>query len=472
MGDGFSVTFRHDRFKHGGAAGVVRHSIRSVEEKHGIYRNHSNEKIDPKRTAANTVLVNDGQGGFKEAETVREVHDYRRRLVNKRKDTRKLRDNQISHMETLVQLDGDFAGTAVEFLNDSRGTADESRRLLQVLTDHVVDMVGQERINYIALHVDETSPHVHIGWTPLAEDGSLEYRKVIGDTYIDKTGKSRGLLTKKMLSDQQKDVRQLMNDNGYPAVEVFSSPKHEKHEVYKRQQQNLEIKFAERENDIKQREDKCDLREYRVSRREQTVKDEKSKLETERDDFAQEMDKQRQELDTQRRQHQEAVRKQKEDFDKREKALKEKTEADQQKLSNERDAMLTEVQERKDSLGERENSVQQWEERQVKTRKAVAKFMNSRYFTNAMKYPMDMPREQSDFVKAVSDLYADIRPTGLEPTHSTPSDRARSRSEATTSRAKPRTPTKHVQRRKPDIVREMEEARAKKNKGGGDSPDY
>lgn len=101
--------------------------------------------------------------------------------------------------------------------------------------------------------------------------------------------------------------------------------------------------------------------------------------------------------------------------------------------------------------------------------------MQSRYYRNAVEHPMEVSREQAAFVKEVGDLYADIRPTGLEPTRSTPSDRARSRSEATTSRAKPRTPTKHAQRRKPDIVREIEEARAKKGKGkppGGDSPDF
>lgn len=460
MSKGYSVTMRHEPYKHGAASGIVRHSIRSVEEEHGTFRNHSNEKIVAGRTRENIVVVNDGQGGFKEPDSPDEVHAYRKSMIAQRADKRKLRSNQLTHMETIVQLDGDFAGTAIEYLNDSRGTRDEAAFLFDVLTEHVVEKVGQKNVNYIALHLDETSPHVHIGWTPLAENGSLDYRAVIGEMRKWKDGRTRGTLTPKMMSDQHKEVRDLMNKHGYPAVEVFSSKDHEKHEVYKRQQEQLDAAFSERESKVTQREDDCEEREVKVKQREDDHEEAKKQLATERDDFAKEMDKQRRELDTQRRQHQEAVRKQKEE------------------LENERATKLNDVE-------SREKSVREWEERLKKTSKAISTFMHSRYYRNAQKYPMDVPRDQAAFVKEVGELYQDIRPTVLEPTRSTPSDRARSRSEATTSRAKPRTPTKRAKKPKSDILRDIEEARAKKRKGqpegggkgdgkpsGGDSPDF
>lgn len=465
MSKGYSVTMRHESYKHGAASGIVRHSIRSVEEEHGTFRNHSNEKIVAGRTRENMVVVNDGQGGFKEPDSPDEVHAYRKSMIAQRADKRKLRSNQLTHMETIVQLDGDFAGTAVEFLNDSRGTRDEATFLLDVLTEHVVEKVGQKNVNYIALHLDETSPHVHIGWTPLAENGSLDYRAVIGEMRTWKDGRTRGTLTPKMMSDQHKEVRELMNKHGYPAVEVFSSKDHEKHEVYKRQQEQLDAAFSERESKVTQREDDCEVREVKVKQREDDHEEAKKQFATERDDFAKEMDKQRQKLDTQRRQHQEAVRKQKEDFDKREKALKEKEATQKQRLDTERATKLKDVESREKSVGE-------WEQRLKKTRKAISTFMNSRYWTNAIEHPMDVPREQSDFVKAVSDLHAEIRPTGLEPTRSTPSDRARSRSEATANHAKPRTPKKTAKAPKSDILRDIEEARRKKRQGGNGSPDF
>lgn len=469
---GYSVTVRHDHFKQGAAGGVLRHAIRSVEEEHEIFREHSNKNIDATRTSENIVLVNDGNGGFKEADSPDEAMQHRRSRLAKRADKRKLRSNQNTHMETLLQLDSEFTGSSEEFLSDAKGTADETRELLQVLTNHIVDKVGQENVNYIALHVDETSPHVQIGWTPLAEDGSLDFRKILGETKLwKKDNRMRGTLTKKMMSDHHKEVRALLNEHGYPAVEVFSTPQHEEHAPYKRQQAQLDAQLIERQYKVEQREKDCELLERRVSRREDALTKDKEKLSTERETFEKQRQEQQRKLAAQQQQLNEVARRQREEFEKREKALQEKIEADQQKISNERDEMLAKVQEREDSVGERENSVRGWEERQVKTRKAVAKFMQSRYYRNAVEHPMEVSREQAAFVKEVGDLYADIRPTGLESTRSTPSDRARSRSEATTSRAKPRTPTKHVQRRKSDIIREIEEARARKRRQQQQSPE-
>lgn len=487
---GYSVTVRHDHFKQGAAGGVLRHAIRSVEEEHGIFREHSNKNIDATRTNENVVLVNDGQGGFKQADSPDEAMQHRRSRLAKRADKRKLRSNQNTHMETLLQLDSEFAGSSEEFLSDAKGTADETRRLLQVLTDHIVDKVGQENVNYIALHVDETSPHVQIGWTPLAEDGSLDFRKILGETKLwKKDGRMRGTLTKKMMSDHHKEVRALLNEHGYPAVEVFSTPQHEDHAPYKRQQAQLDAQLTERQFNVEQRESDCDLREQRITRREKKYSTDKQQL----DNARATLDNERAAFETQKQEQQsaheaeqqrlnEVARRQREDFEKREKELKDKKAADQQQIKNERESMLSEienerdtrlseVQEREDSLGQREQAVSERENEQKRLRKVISGFMNSRYYQNAQKHPMDVPRDQAAFVKEVGELYQDIRPTGLEPTHNTPSDRARSRSEATTTRAKPRTPTKRAKRPKPDILREMEEARRKKQ-GGNGSPDY
>lgn len=490
---GYSVTVRHDHYKQGGAAGVMRHAIRSVEEEHGIFREHSNKNIDAQRTSENVVLVNDGQGGFKKADTPQEAMQHRKSRLALRADKRKLRSNQNTHMETLLQLDSEFAGSSEEFLSDAKGTADETRRLLQVLTDHVVDKVGQENVNYIALHVDETSPHVQIGWTPLAEDGSLDFRKILGEVKLwKKDNRMRGTLTKTMMSEQHKEVRALLNEHGYPAVEVFSTPQHEEHAPYKRQQQQLDAKLMEREYEVKQREDEADLRERRITRREnkhstdkQQLDNDRATLDNERAAFEKQQQEQQRALEQQQQQLNELKRRQQAEFEKRKKALKDNEEAQKQQLENdratmlsevdnERNAKLSEVQEREDSLGQREQAVSERENEQKRFRKVIGSFMDSRYYRHAQKHPMDVSRDQAAFVKEVGELFQDTRRTVPEPTHNTPSDRARSRSEATTTRAKPRTPTKRAKRPKSDILREIEEARAKKRKGQaeGDAPDF
>ena len=477
---GYSVTVRHDHYKHGGAAGVMRHAIRSVEEEHGIFREHSNKNIDAQRTSENVVLVNDGQGGFKYADSPQEAMQHRNSRLALRADKRKLRSNQNTHMETLLQLDSEFAGSSEEYLSDAKGTADETRRLLQVLTDHVVDKVGQENVNYIALHVDETSPHVQIGWTPLAEDGSLDFRKILGEVKLwKKDNRMRGTLTKSMMSEQHKEVRALLNEHGYPAVEVFSTPQHEEHAPYKRQQQQLDAKLMEREYEVKQREDEADLRERRITRREnehstnkQQLDNDRATLDNERAAFEKQQQEQQSALEQQQQQLNELKRRQQAEIEKREKALKEKEAAQKQQLENdratmlsevdnERDTKLSEVQEREDSLVQREQAVGERENEQKRLRKVISGFMNSRYYLNAKKHPMDVSRDQAAFVKEVGELFQDIRPTVLEPTHNTPSDRARSRSEATTTRAKPRTPTKRAKAPESD----------KQGQSEGDAPD-
>ena len=477
---GYSVTVRHDHYKHGGAAGVMRHAIRSVEEEHGIFREHSNKNIDAQRTSENVVLVNDGQGGFKYADSPQEAMQHRNSRLALRADKRKLRSNQNTHMETLLQLDSEFAGSSEEYLSDAKGTADETRRLLQVLTDHVVDKVGQENVNYIALHVDETSPHVQIGWTPLAEDGSLDFRKILGEVKLwKKDNRMRGTLTKSMMSEQHKEVRALLNEHGYPAVEVFSTPQHEEHAPYKRQQQQLDAKLMEREYEVKQREDEADLRERRITRREnehstnkQQLDNDRATLDNDRAAFEQQKQEQQSAHEAEQQRLNEVARRQRKDFEKREKALKDKKAADQQQIKNERESMLSEVnnerdtklsevQEREDSLVQREQAVGERENEQKRLRKVISGFMNSRYYQNAKKHPMDVSRDQAAFVKEVGELFQDIRPTVLEPTHNTPSDRARSRSEATTTRAKPRTPTKRAKAPESD----------KQGQSEGDAPD-
>lgn len=478
--DGYSVVMRHERFKGDTPHAVIKHAGRSVEEENGIFRTHSNENIDSSRTHHNSVHVYDGDGGFREAESIEEIEEYRQSLLAQRKDKRKLRKDQVTHMETLLQLDPMFTGSSEQFINDDLGTAaDSSKYIEEVLLPHVIDKIGMERINYIALHLDEKSPHVHIGWTPIADDGSLDFRKVIGETRQMKDGRIRGVLTPKMLSDQHKEIRELLQDNGYPAVEVYSSPKHEKHEVYKRQQKELNVAFAEREGKVKTSEDEADLRERRITRREnkyatdkQQLDNDRATLDNERAAFEEQKQEQQRAHEAEQQRLDEVARQQREDFEKREKELKDKKAADQQQLENdratmlsevndERDTKLSEVQEREDSVGQREQAVSERENEQKRLRKVINSFMASRYYQNAKKHPMDVSRDQAAFVKEVGELYQDIRPTGLESTHNTPSDRARSRSEATTTRAKPRTPTKRAKAPETD----------KQGQSEGDAPD-
>lgn len=490
---GYSVTLRHERIKHGGARGVVRHAIRSVEESNGIRRKHSNENIDAARTGENQVWIYDGNGGFVEAQTPAQIHDYRKELLSQRKDKRKIRKDQITMMETVLQLDTEFTGSAAEYLADAHGTAEQTAHLLNVLTDYVVEKVGAKNVNYIALHVDETSPHVQIGWTPLADDGSLDFRKILGEMrQWKKDGRMRGTLTKSMMSDQHKEVRQLMNDHGYPAVEVFAAPRHEKHEVFKRQQELLDSKFVERETDVKLREDRVEFDEKRIERRYRKLDKDKQELADDRVAFEQEKAQQKHDIDEQNRHvatQQQELAKRKRDLDDREKQLDERekqmavdeAEAERQRkeqldteratmreeLDNERASMLADVEQREQDVAVRE-------ELQQKVKQAANTFMDTRVYRNAMSYPMDVPAEEVQFANAVSQLYLDVK----TPPHSYLELQGRGpmKKGGTDTRLKSRTPTpaeKAKQRAEAKkLLEQVDENIRKKNQGGNGSPDY
>lgn len=462
---GYSVTMRHEPYKRDSADGVVRHAIRSVEEENGVYRSHSNKNIDASRTASNVVWVNDGRGGFVEADTPQQIHDHRKSVLAKRADKQKLRKNQNVMMETLLQLDGDFSGTSEEFLADSNGNAEETRRLLKVLTDHIVDKVGQDNVNYIALHVDETSPHVQIGWTPLAEDGSLDFRKILGETRLWKhDGRMRGTLTKKMMSDHHKEVRALLNEHGYPAVEVFSDPHHAKHDVYKRQQQQLDVAFAEREGAVKKREKDAELQERRVGRRKKELdagkkqlKDDQEQLKNDRDAFATQQQAQQQALNDQ------AVKMQRE-FEEKKKDLAEKEAAAKEQLENERATMLADVERREDRVGEREQQQQEFSD-------AMKRFMNTKPFRDTeeeIRGKTSMMSSQERFVEETLKLAEAI---GVEHTAGSFTGRSKTPPDArepmqkgsVDTRLKSRTPNS-AKKRELTIVEEVEAARKKKRR--------
>lgn len=475
--NGYSVTMRHEAFKRDGARGVVRHSIRSVEEKNGVYRNHSNERIDPSRTADNVVLVNDGRGGFVEAETTQQVHDHRQSVLQKRADKQKLRKNQNVMMETLLQLDGEFSGTATEFLADSNGNADETRRLLNVLTDHIVDKVGQENVSYIALHVDETSPHVQIGWTPLAEDGSLDFRKILGETrYWKSSGRMRGTLTKQMLSDQHKEVRELLNEHGYPAVEVFSSPHHTKHEVFKRQQTQLNAAFAEREGAVKKREDDVVLQERRVTRRKEKYAEDKEQLDKDRKQLDKDRDAFAKQQEKQQQAHNEQVAKAQRDLKKREKDLAEKEAAGKkqlkQQLDNERAKMLAGVERREERVGEREQQQQEFSD-------AMKRFMNTKPFRDTEedirgKTSMMGPRERfvEETLKLAEAIGVEHTPGAfLGASKTPPQAREPMKKGSVDTLPNPRTPNS-AKKQGLTIVDEVEAKMRERQKQGGEGAEF
>ncbi len=182
------------KIKKGQEKGYINHLARDVFDKENGYSlQHSNENINNKLTNENQTFVNDGNGGFKEMESIKEATDY----LDKRLGTvkKKLRKDAVIARPLIVQLDKEYVkkhgeGGVINGLNYA--------------FDWVTTEFGIDNIVCASLHMDETNPHMHIMFTPVTEDGRLSQK----DWF-----KSPATLKK-----QHNDLRKHMQDNGYNAT--------------------------------------------------------------------------------------------------------------------------------------------------------------------------------------------------------------------------------------------------------------
>lgn len=182
------------KIKKGQEKGYINHLARDVfDNENGYSLQHSNENINSKLTNENQTFVNDGNGGFKEMESIKEATDY----LDERLDTvkKKLRKDAVIARPLIVQLDKEYVEKHGE---------DGVINGLNYAFDWVTTEFGVDNIVCASLHMDETNPHMHIMFTPVTEDGRLSQK----DWF-----KSPATLRK-----QHDDLRKHMQDNGYNAT--------------------------------------------------------------------------------------------------------------------------------------------------------------------------------------------------------------------------------------------------------------
>lgn len=208
---------------------MIRHEARSVEEQQGVKRRHANPLIDAARTGENRVLVNDGQGGFKLADSVEEISEaFERRLAQRkvgkgRSSPRKIRRDSNTAALFVLQLDPEFTGPCEGMSPEKRA---EVERLHQVMIDQVVERMGQQNVISVSHHWDETNPHVHIICTAMTPDDRVAYYQAVGND-----GKRSDWAA------HHDAMREALRDSGYDATfeRVGQGRKGESLTMYKQQ---------------------------------------------------------------------------------------------------------------------------------------------------------------------------------------------------------------------------------------------
>lgn len=164
---GFSLSFdATPKVGRGDVRGLLHHVVRDVDREHGSEVRHSNQDIDPSRTADNETLVSDGQGGWVPCEDIEQIESVlESRLAEVKKPLRK---DAVVLRPVVLQLDPEWYEQHPD--PEERGQAAED------MLRWAAGVFGPENLVYASLHEDESNPHLHVGVCPVTEDGRLSQK--------------------------------------------------------------------------------------------------------------------------------------------------------------------------------------------------------------------------------------------------------------------------------------------------------
>ena len=148
------VVARMQKMKVGNLTGIENHNKRKT-------KNHANKDIDVTKSHLNYDLV--GNSGTYH----KDIMGY----INKNKaSTRAVRKDAVVVNEWLVTSSAAF----FKDLDD-----DEIKRYFEVSKDFFATEFGEENIRYATVHMDEKTPHMHMGIVPFDEDMKLASKRVV-----------------------------------------------------------------------------------------------------------------------------------------------------------------------------------------------------------------------------------------------------------------------------------------------------
>ena len=145
---------RFSKRKAGGVASADRHN----ERKKSAYK--SNPNIDPNRSKDNYHII-EPNGTYKEG--------YSKRIEDAHCKTR---SNSVVMVETLITASPDFINAM---------SPHEQKHFFERAVDFISSRVGKQNIISAVVHMDETTPHMHLSFFPITEKGKLSAKDLLGN---------------------------------------------------------------------------------------------------------------------------------------------------------------------------------------------------------------------------------------------------------------------------------------------------
>ena len=198
------IVARMEKMKVGNLGGAYRHNER-------IFKNHSNKDIDPNRSHLNYELTDRDHSVSYE----KQIKDY----VNENKiSNRAIRKDAVLCDEWIITSDKSF----FEKLSE-----EETREFFETAKNYFAENYGEDNIAYASVHLDESTPHMHMGVVPF-QDGKLS---------------SKAMFDKEELKKIQEDLPKYMNEHGFELErgELNSEAKHKTVAEFKQEMAGKEI---------------------------------------------------------------------------------------------------------------------------------------------------------------------------------------------------------------------------------------
>ena len=170
------------KYKVGNVFGLQKHNQREND-------NYSNIDIDKARTPLNYDLINKGNINYtKQIKTIIEAN---------RSSQRAIRKDATVYCECIVSSDSDFFENLAE---------DNQKKFFEKALEYLKDKIGEEFIISANVHLDETTPHMHVGFVPII-DNSLSAKKLIDRKFLMEVQDQLPLYLKNLGFDIQRGIK-------------------------------------------------------------------------------------------------------------------------------------------------------------------------------------------------------------------------------------------------------------------------
>ena len=180
---------RMQKMKIGNLGGSFKHNER-------LFENHSNKDIDPERSHLNYELTDRERSISYEKQIKRYIEDTKF-------SKRAIRKDAVLCDEWIITSDKQFFENL---------TPEQTRNFFESAKNYFAENYGLENIAYASVHLDESTPHMHMGVVPM-KDGKLS---------------SKAMFNREELKKIQDELPKYIQSHGFDIQrgEVNSQAKH------------------------------------------------------------------------------------------------------------------------------------------------------------------------------------------------------------------------------------------------------